>query len=141
MRKTQRGAAPQRSAWQAWARLSEACQGGARADSSTEGPRAFPAEFYELRHGVAQWGWIEMWCGMFRWGGVCNGKPRHQLRQQHWGLRLPLLLSFGSRCGVDRPGGTRQGMAGRGTIWQGLISALSPTGLSAGFYGIQIGRG
>jgi hypothetical protein len=76
-------------------------------------------------------------------GATRTGGAWHQLRQQHWGLRLPLLLSLKSRCSM-----ANFGMAKRSMVWQDgvrsgqakLISALSPTGLSAGFLGIQMWR-
>ena len=52
-------------------------------------------------------------CGSARHGSVRRG---NRCRRQHWGLRLPLLLSLESRYG-----GIRYGMAGRICVWQCLV--------------------
>ena len=124
------------------ARHGEARSGEAEHGSQTVARRvsAFPATL--TRVDVAGLG--RAWLGRARSGRAGRGKG---CRQQHWGLRLPLLLSLEGRRGWLRPGAeplatARLGNAGLGMARQGLtISALGASASSAGFFGIQIWRG
>lgn len=78
--------------------------------------------------------------------GVGHGMAWNQLQTAALGASAPSAALFGSRFGAARhgeakPGETQRGWVWCGKAWQQLISALSPTGLSAGFLGIQIWRG
>ena len=71
--------------------------------------------------------------GAAKRGGAGQGRARRGkgCRRQHWGLRLPLLLSLEGRSGEARPGEVGYGLARRGTAWQGNANAddLSTGGL------------
>lgn len=85
--------------------------GRATADLSTEGPRAFPAGFVESRRGGPRRGGAGQ--GQIGQDRAGLGLAGHQLRQQHGGLRLSLLLSMradGVRHGRFRSGLPRCGM-------------------------------
>lgn len=60
-------------------------------------------------------------------GGVSYGPIKHGLRQQHWELRLPLLLSLRADLACRGEAGlckSRRGLVRRGMARQGLQTAV-----------------
>lgn len=106
--------------------------GGARADLSTEGLRAFPAGFIESRCGAIRRNRVRR--GRTRQVPVSQRTVRQPLRQQHGGLWLSLLLSLEGRLGTFSLGLLRQGRVGLGSVvltslWQGPDDGTEPFGV------------
>ena len=102
------------SARHGWPRPGSAWQGRVWAtDGGTEG-FGLPCHSHKGGHGEQWLG--RVWRGL-AWRGEAG--PGMGCRQQHWGLRLPLLLSTEGRRGMPRQCRDGQGSARRGGAWLG----------------------
>ena len=102
------------------------------ADGGTEGLQAFPVILTDGLGAVSLGAARQSRAGLV---SVRLVRVWQGLRQQHGGLRLSLLLSFEGGHAVVRFGVAPSALVRQGTARQGLtISALSPSGLSAGFF-------
>ena len=103
------------------------------ADGSTEPRKRFPAALFgeQTRR-------VSVGTGVARQGPVCRG---NSCRRQHGALRCSLLLSLEGRCGRERHGQVRPGLARRGAVMVADSSTELRKKFPAAFFGGQTGLG